>query len=48
MSDKKGSDNTIEISFTTRDGSVVTVANQGNQGSGSLDGGPAGGDGTAR
>ena len=45
MSDKKGSDNTIEISFTTRDGSVVTVANQG---SSSLDGGPAGGDGTAK
>ncbi len=48
MLDKKGSDNTIEVSFTTRDGSVVTVANRGNQASGSLDGGPAGGDGTKR
>ncbi len=26
---KDGSDNTVEVSFTTRDGSVVTVANQG-------------------
>ncbi len=26
---KNGTDNTVEVSFTTRDGSVVTVANQG-------------------